>query len=63
LVIWLFLWFFLFNWRRRSLTAGLEDAQGFAQHPGLVRREVDDAVGDDGVLGVAVQVEFVESKL
>lgn len=30
-------------------TSGLEDPEGLAQDPGFVRREVDDAVGDDRV--------------
>ena len=41
-------------------TSGLEDPQGFAEHPWFVRGEVDDAVGDDGVRPVVLARQVLD---
>ena len=46
--------------RDREPAAGLEHPGGFAQDPGLVGREVDDAVGDDDVDAVARQRDVLD---
>ena len=47
----------------REAAAGLEHAEGFAQHAILVGREIDHAVGDDHVDGVVGQRDVLDLAL
>jgi len=44
----------------REASAGFEDAEGFAEHPGFIGREIDNAVGDDDVDGAVSDGEIFD---